>query len=97
MALVSEKIAYMEASWLQELALEFEKPYMKHLEAFLAKEIASGAVIYPPFDLIFSAFCQTPVDQVKVVIIGQDLYHGPGQVYGLSFSVSKGEFFLFFL
>ncbi len=90
MALVAEKIAYMEASWLDRLAPEFEKPYMKTLEAFLGREIASGVVVYPPFEQVFNAFCQTPFDEVKVVIIGQDPYHGPGQAHGLSFSVPKG-------
>ncbi len=90
MALVAEKIAYMEASWLALLQDEFEKPYMKKLEAFLAKEISSGKIVYPPFELVFNAFCQTPFAQVKVVIIGQDPYHGPGQAHGLSFSVPMG-------
>lgn len=90
MALVTEKIAYMEASWLEKLASEFEKPYMLGLEAFLAKEIPSGAAVYPPFEQVFNAFCQTPFDQVSVVIMGQDPYHGPGQAHGLSFSVPKG-------
>ncbi len=90
MTTIAEKIAYMEASWLQHLQPEFEKPYMKELETFLAKEIHSGVEVYPPFELIFNAFCQTPFDQVKVVIIGQDPYHGPGQAHGLSFSVPKG-------
>ena len=90
MALLAEKIAYMEASWLDKLQPEFEKPYMKSLEAFLAEEIRSGAEIYPPFELIFNAFCETPYDQVKVVIMGQDPYHGAGQAHGLSFSVPKG-------
>lgn len=90
MAIMSEKIAHMEASWLERLGEEFEKPYMKKLEDFLAREIASGAAIYPPFELIFNAFCQTPWDDVKVVIMGQDPYHNPGQAHGLSFSVPKG-------
>jgi len=90
MALVAEKIAYMEASWLERLAPEFETPYMKNLEAFLAREAAAGAVVYPPFEQIFNAFCQTPFDQVRVLIMGQDPYHGPGQAHGLSFSVPKG-------
>lgn len=90
MAVVAEKIAYMEASWLKQLGPEFEKPYMKQLEGFLADEIASGAAVYPPYELVFNAFCQTPVENVKVVIIGQDPYHGPGQAHGLSFSVPKG-------
>jgi len=80
----------MEASWLERLQPEFEKPYMKKLQAFLAQELKAGAVVYPPFELIFNAFCQTPFDQAKVVIIGQDPYHGPGQAHGLSFSVPKG-------
>jgi len=90
MALAAEKIAYMEASWLELLQEEFEKPYMKELEVFLAKEIHAGIEIYPPFELIFNAFCQTPWDPVKVVVIGQDPYHGAGQAHGLSFSVPKG-------
>lgn len=90
MSSAAEKIAYMDISWLNLLQEEFEKPYMKQLEAFLAKELSSGAEIYPPFDLIFNAFCQTSFDQVKVVIMGQDPYHGPGQAHGLSFSVPKG-------
>lgn len=90
MALVAEKIAYMEASWLAKLQDEFDKPYMKELESFLASEVKSGAVIYPPFELIFNAFCQTPFEEVKVVIMGQDPYHGEGQAHGLSFSVPRG-------
>lgn len=90
MEFAADKIAYMDASWLELLQGEFEKPYMKNLEAFLAKEIASGATIFPPFEFIFNAFCQTPFDQVKVVIMGQDPYHGEGQAHGLSFSVPKG-------
>ncbi len=90
MALVAEKIACMEASWLEKLQDEFEKPYMKDLEAFLAGESRGGATVYPPFELVFNAFCQTPFDEVKVVIIGQDPYHGAGQAHGLSFSVPKG-------
>ncbi len=90
MTFAQEKIAYMEASWLKKLGSEFEKPYMLQLEAFLAKEIANGAVVYPPFDLVFNAFCQTPFDKVRVVVIGQDPYHGLGQAHGLSFSVPNG-------
>lgn len=90
MALVAEKIAYMESSWLNVLGVEFEKPYMKEIESFLSAEIRSGVEIYPPFDLIFNAFCQTPFDDVKVVIMGQDPYHGAGQAHGLSFSVPMG-------
>ena len=88
---MSEKLALMEACWLEKLGSEFEKPYMRKLEAFLGEEIGRGAVVYPPFDLIFNAFCLTPFEQVKVVIVGQDPYHGEGQAHGLSFSVPKGE------
>ena len=87
---VTEKKAQMEESWLDKLEEEFEKPYMKELESFLAQEYQSGATIYPPFELVFNAFCQTPYDDVKVVIMGQDPYHGPGQAHGLCFSVPKG-------
>lgn len=86
----AEKTCQMEASWLEKLKGEFEKPYMKELERFLSREIESGATIYPPYPSIFNAFCQTPFDDVKVVIMGQDPYHGPGLAHGLSFSVSKG-------
>ena len=90
MNLIEEKIAHMETSWLKKLAPEFEKPYMKELEAFLAREFDSGAVIYPSFKDIFNSFCYTSFEKVRVVIIGQDPYHGPGQAHGLSFSVPKG-------
>jgi len=90
MELAEEKIALMEASWLGRLQEEFKEPYMRKLEDFLASEILDGATVYPPFELIFNAFCQTRCEEVKVVIIGQDPYHGPGQAHGLSFSVPKG-------
>lgn len=83
-------IAQMEASWLERLAPEFDQPHMRRLESFLAQEIREGKTIYPPFDLTFNAFCQTPFEATKVVIIGQDPYHGAGQAHGLSFSVPKG-------
>jgi uracil-DNA glycosylase len=85
-----ENTAYMEASWLDLLTEEFQKPYMKQLQNFLAQERASGKEIYPPFGQIFNAFCYTPFEEVKVVIMGQDPYHGPGQAHGLSFSVPMG-------
>ncbi|PIS02506.1 MAG: uracil-DNA glycosylase [Chlamydiae bacterium CG10_big_fil_rev_8_21_14_0_10_42_34] len=90
MAIVTEKVPLIEQSWLEHLLDEFKSPYMRELEAFLSKEISS-AEVYPPMDLVFNAFCQTPIDQVKVVIMGQDPYHGPNQAHGLSFSVPKGE------
>jgi len=80
----------MDASWLERLAPEFEKPYMKRLEAFLAQEFKAGKTIYPPFELTFNAFCQTSFAATKVVIIGQDPYHGSGQAHGLCFSVPIG-------
>lgn len=90
MGSVSERIAYMDASWLERLASEFEKPYMRGLEAFLANEARAGAVVYPPFEQVFNALCETPFDLVRVVIVGQDPYHGEGQAEGLSFSVPRG-------
>ncbi len=90
MTIAPEKISYMEASWLEKLQGEFENPYMKSLETFLAQELASGVEVYPPFELIFNAFCHLGFDETKVVIIGQDPYHGKGQAHGLSFSVQKG-------
>ncbi|MGV3706554.1 MAG: uracil-DNA glycosylase [Arcticibacter sp.] len=77
-------------SWKDVLAPEFEKSYMKDLKVFLQKEKQDGKVIFPPGSLIFNAFNHTPFDQVKVVILGQDPYHGDGQAHGLSFSVQKG-------
>ena len=77
----------IEQSWKEALAGEFEKPYFASLVRFLHEEKASGQRIYPPGSQIFKAFELTPVDQVKVVILGQDPYHGAGQAMGLSFSV----------
>lgn len=90
MTVADSKIALMEASWLERLGDEFQKPYMRRLEAFLAQESRNGAVVFPPMESIFSAFCYTPFDRVRVVVVGQDPYHGPGQAHGLSFSVMKG-------
>ena len=80
----------IEQSWKEALAPEFGKPYFASLVRFLHEEKAAGKVIYPPGGLIFNAFALTPVEAVKVVIIGQDPYHGPGQAMGLSFSVPDG-------
>ena len=77
----------IEQSWKDALAGEFEKPYFASLVRFLHKEKEEGRRIYPPGSKIFKAFELTPVDSVKVVILGQDPYHGPGQAMGLSFSV----------
>lgn len=80
----------IEESWKQALQSEFEKPYFAGLVASLHEEKARGEVIYPPGSRIFRAFELTPVPQVKVVILGQDPYHNPGQAMGLSFSVPDG-------
>lgn len=80
----------IEESWKRALAPEFEKPYFQELVRQLHEEKRAGRVIYPPGPLIFNAFNLTPFDRVKVVIIGQDPYHGPGQAEGLSFSVPHG-------
>ncbi|HMQ60685.1 MAG TPA: uracil-DNA glycosylase [Flavilitoribacter sp.] len=80
----------IEPSWKAALAHEFEQPYFQALAAFLKKEKAAGKVIYPPGSKIFNAFNTTPFDKVKVVILGQDPYHNPGEAMGLSFSVPKG-------
>lgn len=82
--------AAIEESWLKVLGEEFEKPYMKSLKAFLLEEKEKGATVYPKGGDIFNALNHTPFDQVKVVILGQDPYHGTGQAHGLSFSVQKG-------
>jgi uracil-DNA glycosylase len=76
--------------WKTLLEKEFEKTYFKQIATSLKIEKTSGYKIYPPGNLIFNAFDSTPPDKVKVVIIGQDPYHGPGQAHGLSFSVPDG-------
>ena len=80
----------IEASWKTALQDQFEQPYFQALAAFLKKEKAAGKTIYPPGSLIFNAFNTTPFPEVKVVIIGQDPYHNPGEAMGLCFSVPKG-------
>lgn len=80
----------IEESWKQALQSEFDKPYFAGLVSFLHEEKAAGQTIYPPGGQIFRAFELTPVNQLKVVILGQDPYHGPGQAMGLSFSVPDG-------
>ena len=80
----------IEESWREALQPEFDKPYFADLVAFLHREKAEGKVIYPPGRLIFNAFELCPLDKVKVVILGQDPYHNPGQAEGLSFSVPHG-------
>lgn len=77
-------------SWRPFLAPEFDKPYAVELEEFLQAEKKAGKVVFPAQENIFHAFEATPVEAVKVVILGQDPYHGPGQAHGLSFSVQPG-------
>ena len=79
----------IEDSWKEQLAEEFEKDYFVRLTDFVREEDKTGT-IYPPGRLIFNAFNLCPFDQTKVVIIGQDPYHGPGQAHGLCFSVNEG-------
>lgn len=80
----------LDAEWLAKLQPEFDAPYMQQLRAFLAAEKAAGKTIYPPGSLWFNALNHTPFSQVRVVILGQDPYHGPKQAHGLCFSVQKG-------
>lgn len=80
----------MEPSWKKELATEFNKPYFESLVNHLKTEKQAGKVIYPAGSNIFNAFNTTPFDKVKVLLLGQDPYHGPGQAHGLCFSVQRG-------
>ena len=80
----------IEDSWKTRLAAQFTADHMAALSQFLRAEKAAGKRIYPPGGQIFRAFDLTPFEQVKVVILGQDPYHGPGQAHGLSFSVGPG-------
>ena len=80
----------IEESWKNELKQEFTKAYFQQIVAFLKTERIQGKTIYPPGPLIFNAFAQTPFSAVKVVILGQDPYHGAGQAHGLCFSVQDG-------
>lgn len=80
----------IEPEWKKALHAEFSKPYMEELREFLRQEAAKKKQIFPPGPEIFNAFQHTPLSQVKVVILGQDPYHGPGQAHGLSFSVKPG-------
>lgn len=80
----------IEESWKEALVEEFSKPYFAQLKEFLKQEKLAGKTIYPAGNLIFNAFASTPFDKVRVVLIGQDPYHGPNQACGLSFSVPNG-------
>jgi uracil-DNA glycosylase len=80
----------IESSWGEVLKEEFSKPYFPKIKEGILKSKAEGKVVYPPGNEIFNAFSLTPFDQVKVVILGQDPYHGHGQAMGLCFSVKPG-------
>lgn len=80
----------LESSWKNHLLDEFKKPYMNDLRGFLKKEISAKKTIYPKGSEYFAALNHTPFDRVKVVILGQDPYHGPNQAHGLCFSVRPG-------
>jgi len=80
----------LEPSWRHHLDAEWQKPYFQKLQTFIANERSGSIPIYPPQELIFHALEATPFEKVRVIIVGQDPYHQPGQAHGLSFSVSKG-------
>ncbi|MCB9063341.1 MAG: uracil-DNA glycosylase [Halobacteriovoraceae bacterium] len=80
----------IDESWKSVIGKEFQKDYMVGLKDFLASELKQNKTIYPHGQEIFSAFNETPFEKVKVVIIGQDPYHGPGQAHGMCFSVRPG-------
>ena len=80
----------IDPSWMEVIHDEFQKPYFQDLKQFILAEINGGKTIYPPSGQIFNAFNKCPFDRTKVVILGQDPYHGPVQAHGLCFSVNKG-------
>ena len=88
--MTEQKPGHLHPSWLAVIGDELKKPYMQTLREFLMEEKAAGKVIFPPSPLIFNAFNHTPFEKVRVVIIGQDPYHGDNQAHGLSFSVPQG-------
>lgn len=92
--MTQQKQGQLHPSWQAVIGDEFDKPYMQALREFLKQEKSSGKITYPPSPLIFNAFNHTPFEQVRVVIIGQDPYHGHDkgqpQAHGLSFSVPQG-------
>lgn len=89
MSVINPDNVQIEESWKSFLSEEFSKPYFSQIKSFLQEEKKAGKAIYPPGNLIFNAFNTTPVDNVKVVILGQDPYHNQGEAMGLSFSVPK--------
>lgn len=87
---MSERTIRLQPDWLELLRGEFSQDYMQALSGFLRERRAAGAEIYPPAELIFNAFWQTPPGRVKAVILGQDPYHNPHQAHGMCFSVPPG-------
>jgi uracil-DNA glycosylase len=83
-------LSILESTWRKVLQEELNAPYFAEIEQFLSQEKVSGQTVYPPAHLVFNAFNLTPFDKVKVVILGQDPYHGPNQAHGLCFSVQHG-------
>ena len=81
----------MDESWLAVVGDELEQPSMQGLRDFLVAEVAAGRGFYPPADRVFNAFALTPFDAVRIVVLGQDPYHGRGQAMGLCFSVPPGS------
>jgi uracil-DNA glycosylase len=81
---------YLPDCWLAHLQGEFDQPYMHLLKEFLQQEKSAGKIVYPKNEDVFNAFNSTLFDDVKIVVLGQDPYHGIGQAHGLSFSVPQG-------
>lgn len=90
MTCTTKNLVDLGGLWQTALGDEFQKTYMQRLRAFVKQERACGVAVYPPSASVFNAFYQTPLEKVRVVIIGQDPYHGEGQAHGLSFSVPEG-------
>ncbi len=80
----------LSGDWLEALSAEFKCQYMQELANFLTRELKAGKLLYPPMYQVFNAFDAAPLKDVKVVVLGQDPYHGPALAHGLSFSVARG-------
>lgn len=89
--MVTGREVRLHPEWLAQVGSEFEQPYMQSLRAFLQAERQAGHVVFPPPGQWFAALDATPLSAVRVVILGQDPYHGPGQAHGLCFSVQRGQ------
>jgi len=88
--MLNQEVGSLSESWQQVIGDQFELSYLKELRAFLALQEQAGKTVYPPGDAIFNALNHTSFDDVKVVILGQDPYHGPNQAHGFCFSVQSG-------